>query len=96
MEVSNIPKRKVPIAMFVGDKDILAYEEDCELLRDILGPETVIKYKVLQDFDHSSFNFYKKERIGFTDEIMELINQYNPIPVKEEVDEEADLNDFDK
>ena len=63
--VENIPKAKVPIAMFVGAQDTLANVQDCELLKEKLGPDTVVKFKILENFDHSSFNLYKDEDQGF-------------------------------
>lgn len=82
IDVMNITKRSVPIAMFVGAKDSLAVKEDCEYLKETLGPETVVHYTLLKNFDHSSFNVYKEEDIGFTNQIMDLIKERNPLPVK--------------
>jgi hypothetical protein len=48
--------------MYVGEHDPLAEETDTRYLEKLLGPETVIEYTLINNFDHSSFNLYKKEQ----------------------------------
>ena len=51
--------------MFVGDRDSLAEEVDTKYLAKLLGPETVVDYMYIKDFEHSTFNFFKPTERAF-------------------------------
>lgn len=58
IELDNIVNTTIPIAMFVGDHDAIATEDDCKRLAKQLGGQTVIEYMTVKDFNHYSFNLF--------------------------------------
>ena len=67
----------------MGVHDELATPESGRWTRDQLG-DKVVKYVELEETDHASFNFGKDMR--FVGEVVELIKEYNPIPIMQEWD----------
>ena len=79
IDLTNIQKHDVPIAMFVGKQDALATPTDAQWAKDQLG-DKVIYYHEMDNVDHSAFNFGRD--MSFLNEVMYHIKMYNP-PVEE-------------
>ena len=76
-KTDHIPIEKitqVPIAMFVGDSDILADQEDAEWTRDQIP--SVFKYQVIQG-GHETF-IVGKDMQWFTRDVMAVLKEYQP------------------
>ena len=81
----NIPKRGVPIAMFTGGRDKLANPKQAQRAKDEIGyPETVFKFYYLRNFDHFSFTMFPHSSAYqvFMKTGIELVKQKNPLPVE--------------
>jgi len=59
IDLDNVSKTNVPVAMFIAEHDKVANDADCRKLAKKLGPQTVIEYTMVKNFDHYSFNMYK-------------------------------------
>jgi len=59
INLDNVSKTNIPVAMFVAEHDRMATDKDSRKLAKKLGPQTVIEYTVVKNFDHYSFSMYK-------------------------------------
>lgn len=73
IELKKITESEVPIAMFVGNNDILATPSDAQWTRDQLG-KNIVKYEEKDNMDHEAFNYGKDT--DFISEVVDLISHY--------------------
>lgn len=73
---------KVPIALYVGNKDDLSTPKNAEWVRSQIGKDTVFSLQVLDNFGHATFNFGKDR--SYLDDIVGHLQKYNPKQRKQE------------
>ena len=74
--IENISE--VPVAIFAGIEDILADTTDAEWARDRIG-DNVVHYEEIHA-GHLTF-MVGKDMTYFTEGVMDLLQQYHPLPM---------------
>ena len=75
---------EVPVALFAGTSDILADTTDAEWIRDTIG-SNVVHYEEIAA-GHLTF-LVGKDMSYFTDSVMNLLYQYQPLPTAQKAEE---------
>ena len=94
IDLTKIREAGIPIAMYVGQDDLLATVEDAKwTLREINGPDSSWPVEVFMERPggHESF-LVGKDMTFFTESAMGQIKAYNPLPRNATVPEEAFTN----
>jgi hypothetical protein len=69
--------------MFVAEHDKVANDADSRKLAKKLGPQSVIEYSLVNNFDHYSFTMFNssdKEAEKYLKRMIYWIHQKNPLP----------------
>ena len=83
IELDAIKDLNIPIAMFAGDKDRIATEDDAKRLVQQLGPHTVVEYMRIADFNHYSFNLFHVDHEDAEEYLKRMVywvHLRNPLP----------------